>query len=405
MTDNDVNKDLLTPEDSVECPTPPDDSDLLVCSIQEPFVRIAKRGTVSTRHRVMVYVIGFLLALIVGGLLLVVIGKNPIAAYVNMATGSFGTKTSSAETFRLAVPLLISGIAIALAFKMKFWNIGGEGQILAGAILSSHVVIAAVHAGGTMGFVPLQLMMITAAIFGGAVFGFLPAFFKTKWGTNETLFTLMLNYIAIEYIIFLQTQKSWQSPKSTYPKIINFKDFLPNLPLPKVLGVHIGWIFALALAIMAYFYLTKTKHGYEISVIGDSLNTARYAGMRTGWIQMRTLIISGALCGLAGYFQVAGADYSLTETTAGGVGFTAIIVAWLAKLNPFIMIPVSIFIAMLKKGSLAIQSTMKIPASAADLLTGIILFFMLGSEFFIEYRLIFRRSATKIEQMVEEVSA
>lgn len=156
---------------------------------------------------------------------------------------------------------------------------------------------------------------------------------------------------------------------------------------------------------MAYFYLKKTKHGYEISVIGDSLNTARYAGMSVQWIQIRTMIISGALCGLAGYLQVAGADYTLTETTAGGIGFTAITVAWLAKLNPFIMVPVSVFIAMLKKGSLAIQSTMKVPASAAELMTGIILFFMLGSEFFIEYRLVFRHSASKTDAPLEEVSA
>ena len=401
MTDQDK-KEVMTEEQVTYCPPPVDP---LVCEIKEPWVRIAKRGVVKNRQKAVVYVLGFLLALIVGALLLWVIGKNPFSAYANMVTGSFGTKTSSAETFRLAVPLLIAGIAIALAFKMKFWNIGGEGQILAGGIFASHVVIYAIHNGGDMPTLPLQALMILAAIAGGALFGFLPALFKTKWGTNETLFTLMLNYIAIEYINYLKQLESWKPPRTTFPKIINFKDALGQVVLPKVFGVHIGWIFALALAIVTYLYLARTKHGYEISVIGDSLNTARYAGMNTSWIQIRTLMISGALCGLAGYFQVAGADYTLTETTAGGVGFTAIIVAWLAKLNPFIMLPVSIFIAMLIKGSLAIQSTMKIPSSAADLLTGIILFFMLGCELFIEYRLIFRHSKLGAGDRLEEVSA
>ena len=169
-------------------------------------------------------------------------------------------------------------------------------------------------------------------------------------------------------------------------------------------GVHIGWIFALIIAVVAYFYLTKTKHGYEISVVGDSLNTARYAGMKRAGSRFAHFL-SGALCGFAGYLQVAGANHTLTETSAGGVGFTAITVAWLAKLNPFVMIPIAVFIAMLQKGSLFIQSTMRIPASAADLLTGLILFFMLGSEFFIEYKLVFRgkQNISPIEQ--KEVAA
>lgn len=404
MTDQLLKADDLPENQAPPCPPPPVD-DPLVCEIKEPFVRIAKRGVTSTKHKVLVYVTGFFLALLVGGLLLLFIGKNPLTAYINMATGSFGTKTSAAETFRLAVPLLIAGIAIALAFKMKFWNIGGEGQILAGAIFASHIIVALINSGSQINPYLLHTFLVLAAIAGGALFGFLPAFFKTKWGTNETLFTLMLNYIAIEYINYLKNLTAWKPPRTTFPKIISFKDMLDGLVLPKVFGVHIGWIFALLLSVVAYLYLKKTKHGYEISVIGDSLNTARYAGMNTRWVQIRTLMISGALCGLAGYFQVAGADYTLTETTAGGAGFTAIIVAWLSRLNPFVMIPVSIFIAMLKKGSLSIQSTMKIPASAADLLTGIILFFMLGCELFIEYRLIFRRSKTGSDSTLEEVSA
>ncbi len=358
---------------------------------KEPLIRMTKRGSISTAQKVFVYVVSFLSALLVGAFMLLAIGKNPLLAYRDMVVGSFGSSIYLGETIRLAIPLLIAGVAVGFAFKMKFWNIGAEGQILAGGIFCSYLVIHSINNGNYWGKVPLHLVMIILAMAGGALFGFLPAYFKTKWGTNETLFTLMLNYIAIQYVIYLQSLRSWQHPQSTFPKILDFAGPTDNrIMLPRLFGVHIGWVFALAIAITAYFYLTKTKHGYEIAVVGDSLNTARYAGMNTRWIQIRTLLISGAICGFAGYLQVAGANHTLTETTAGGIGFTAITVAWLSKLNPFIMIPISVFIAMLQKGSLFIQMTMGIPASAAELLTGLILFFMLGSEFFIQYRLVFR---------------
>ncbi|NLZ99424.1 MAG: ABC transporter permease [Clostridiaceae bacterium] len=369
--------------------------------MKEPLVRMKKRGVVTTRHKAIVYILGFILALLVGALMLLAVGKNPIIAYRDMAVGSFGTKIASAETVRIAIPLLITSVAVGFAFKMKFWNIGAEGQILAGAVACSYIVIHSINNGNYIPRLPLHLIMVICALIGGALFGFLPAFFKTKWGTNETLFTLMLNYIAIQYVVYLQSLRTWQHPDSSYPKIIDFSTFTDGkVELPRLFGVHIGWIFALIIAVIAYFYLTRTKHGFEISVVGDSMNTARYAGMNTTWIQIRTLLVSGALAGFVGYLQVAGANHTLTETSAGGVGFTAITVAWLAKLNPFVMVPISIFIAMLQKGSLFIQSTMRIPASVADLLTGLILFFMLGCEFFIEYKLVFRgkRNVSHLEQ-------
>jgi ABC-type uncharacterized transport system permease subunit len=388
MTDQNNNELIFEEQLDTPCPPAQDMHPLL----KEPLVRMTKRGVASTAQRVIVYTVGFIMALLVGALMLLAIGKNPIFAYRDMVVGAFGTSIALAETVRIAIPLLIASVAVGFAFKMRFWNIGAEGQILAGAIFCSYIVIHSINNDNYIGKIPLHLIMLVLAMAGGALFGFLPAFFKTKWGTNETLFTLMLNYIAIQYVIYLQSLRTWQHPMSTYPKIVDFATFTEGkVELPRLFGVHIGWIFALIIAVTAYFYLKKTKHGFEISVVGDSLNTARYAGMNTRWIQIRTLLISGALCGFAGYLQVAGADHTLTETSAGGVGFTAITVAWLAKLNPFIMIPIAVFIAMLQKGSLFIQSTMRIPASAADLLTGLILFFMLGSEFFIEYKLVFRR--------------
>ncbi len=402
MTDQKINDVKIQEQPDTACPPAQD----MHPQMKEPLVRMTKRGTVTTSHKVFVYVIGFILALVVGALMLLAIGKNPFLAYRDMVIGSFGTAISSAETIRIAVPLLIASVAVGFAFKMKFWNIGAEGQILAGGIACSYIVVHSINNNNYIPAIPLHLIMVVLAILGGALFGFLPAYFKTKWGTNETLFTLMLNYIAIQYVIYLQSLRTWQDPDSIYPKIVDFAVFTKGkAELPRLFGVHIGWIFALIIAVLAYFYLTKTKHGYEISVVGDSLNTARYAGMNTRWIQIRTLLISGALSGFAGYLQVAGANHTLTETTAGGLGFTAITVAWLGKLNPFIMIPIAVFIAMLQKGSLFIQSTMRIPAAAADLLTGLILFFMLGSEFFIEYKLVFRgkQSVSRLEQ--KEVTA
>ncbi len=402
MTDQKINNANMPEQPDAPCPPAQD----MHPSMKEPFVRMTKRGGITKRQRVAVYIICFILALLVGALMLLAIGKNPIHAYRDMVVGSFGTAIATAETVRIAIPLLIASVAVGFAFKMRFWNIGAEGQILAGAIFCSYIVIHSINNENYIGKIPLHLLMVVLAMVGGALFGFLPAYFKTKWETNETLFTLMLNYIAIQYVIYLQSLRTWQHPMSTYPKIVDFSTFTEGkVELPRMFGVHIGWIFALIIAVVAYFYLTKTKHGYEISVVGDSLNTARYAGMNTRWIQIRTLLISGALCGFAGYLQVAGANHTLTETSAGGVGFTAITVAWLAKLNPFVMIPIAVFIAMLQKGSLFIQSTMRIPASAADLLTGLILFFMLGSEFFIEYKLVFRgkQNISPIEQ--KEVAA
>ena len=181
-------------------------------------------------------------------------------------------------------------------------------------------------------------------------------------------------------------QPVWKMPGTSFPKI---RMFDPIATLPKVFGVHIGWIFALLLVVLAHFYLTRTKHGYEIAVVGESTNTARYAGINVSKVYLRTMFLSGALSGFAGYLICAGADGTLTESTAGGIGFTAITVAWLAKMNPFAMLIVAIFIAALDRGA-GFQSSSGVPESCAEVLVGIILFFMLGCEFFINYKLVFR---------------
>ena len=350
---------------------------------KEPLLRMVRRDTISSQKSWGIRAAAFLLSLVTGGIVILMLGHNPISVYVSMVKGAWGSKTVIYETVKIAIPLLITAIGISFAFKMKFWNIGGEGQILVGAVAAGAFGLFTAHIFPKL---PLVLLMILAAIVAGGLYGLLPAVCKAKWGTNETLFTLMLNYIALAFIKYLMNGP-WKAPGSSYPKIAML---VPGARLTKVLGVHWGWILALILVVASYIYFNKTKQGYEIAVVGESNNTARYAGINVGKVFRRTMFISGALCGLVGMLQFAGSDYTITEGTAGGVGFTAITVAWLAKMNPYGMLVVSVFIAMLERGSNAIQTQFKIPASAADLLIGIILFFMLGCEFFISYRLIGR---------------
>ena len=351
--------------------------------LREPLFRMVKRDSISSGKAWQIRTIAFLLSLAAGGLLILMLGQNPLAVYQSMVVGAWGSGTVRYETIKIAVPLLITAIGISFAFKMKFWNIGAEGQILVGAVAAGAFGLYTAH---IFPKVPLVILMLAAGMLVGGLYGLLPAVCKARWGTNETLFTLMLNYIALAFVKYLMNGP-WKAEGSSFPKI---GMLVKGGRLTKVLGVHWGWILALVLVVVSYLYFNKTKQGYEISVVGESNDTARYAGISVSKVFVRTMFISGALCGLVGMLQFAGADYTITESTAGGVGFTAITVAWLAKMNPYGMLGVAVFIATLERGANTIQTNFKIPASAADLLIGIILFFMLGCEFFITYRLIGR---------------
>ena len=322
-------------------------------------------------------------ALIVGGLLLLALGYSPLKAYGTIIDGSLGSKTFVRQTIKIAIPLLGCALAIAPCFKMHFWNIGAEGQITAGAIGATFF---ALKFGKTMPQLPLLLIMAVAAILCGGLWALIPAFFKAKWNTNETLFTLMMNYIIIGVVKWLQGGP-WEAPPSGSQMIAQFAG---NAKLPSVLGVHCGWIIVLVLTVVMFIYMKYTKQGYEIAVIGESENTARYAGINVKKVTIRTMAISGAICGLAGFIAVAGASHTISTSTAGGRGFTAIIVAWLAQFNTFVMILISFLLVFLQKGAIQIASQFNLNDYASNIITGIILFFILGSEFFINYRIILR---------------
>lgn len=352
---------------------------------REPLIRLAKRDDIPRARAWAIRAAAILLALVTGGLIIAVLGHNPIQVYASMVEGSLGKSRVLRETVKKAIPLLGAAVAIAPAFKMKFWNIGAEGQILAGGIAASYF---ALFWADSLPRPVLLVVMAAAGVLAGGVWGLIPAVFKARWGTNETLFTLMLNYIVLGFVKYLQAGP-WGPDLNAngYPKIPMFD---AAALLPKALGVHIGWIIVLAVTALMFGYLKYSKQGYEIAVVGESVRTAQYAGMNVSHIIRRTMFLSGGIAGLVGFLQVSGASGTLTENTAGGIGFTAIAVAWLAKLNPFVMIAIAALLAILEKGADTIQTLYTIPASAADMLTGIVLFFMLGCEFFISYRLIVR---------------
>ncbi len=355
--------------------------------MKTPLIRLAKRDAMEPWKVWCIRVGSIFLALLLGGLVIALVGTNPLEAYRTIISGSLGKKTAIRQTVKIAVPLLGCALAIAPCFKMRFWNIGAEGQITAGAIAATYF---ALKWAGRVSSPVLLILMGLAAMLAGGVWALIPAFFKARWNTNETLFTLMMNYIVIGIVKWLQG-----GPWEGRPGSQIIPQFDADACLPKVLGVHCGWIIVLILVVLVHIYMRHTKQGYEIAVIGDSVNTARYAGMNVGLIMMRTMFISGAISGLVGFIVASGANNTLYDGVANGVGFTSITVAWLSQLNAFAMIVISMMLAVLEKGAETLQTALAVPASISDIITGILLFCMLGCEFFINYRLIFRGKSEK----------
>ncbi|MDF2540352.1 MAG: branched-chain amino acid transporter permease [Herbinix sp.] len=352
---------------------------------QEPLIRIIKKAELSVSKMMVLSVLAFAAAIIAGGIFILALGHNPFLVYATIVKGAWRSSIAVKGTIKIAIPLLIASLGITLAFQMKFWNIGAEGQIIMGAIFATYFALFFDHLPHGI----LLVLMFLAGMVGGGLWALIPAFFKTKFGTNETLFTLMLNYIAL-YMIKYFAEGPWRDPSSSgFPKIASFTE---NARLDLIFGVHAGWLIGLVLVIIVFIYLKFSKHGYEISVVGESINTARYAGMNVRKIIMRTMFFSGAICGIAGMAQATGAAYTLGEGVAGGVGFTAIIVAWLSRLNPVAILVVTVLFSILEKGSSVMQSTFGLSSAVSGILQGIILFFILGFDFFTRYRFVFRKA-------------
>lgn len=362
--------------------------------VREPLFHIVKRDTLPWYQAWGIRAVAIVLALLLCALITTLCTHlNPIKVFGTMFGGAFGSPRKIWILGQNLAILLCISLAVTPAFKMRFWNIGAEGQITAGAIAASYFALYWV---GKVPSAVLLLIMGLAGAVAGGIWALIPAFFKAKWNTNETLFTLMMNYIIIGVVRWLQG-----GPWEGRPGSQIIPQFDRAATLPKVLGVHCGWIIVLILVVFMHVYMNHTKHGYEIAVIGDSINTARYAGMNVGHVMMRTMFLSGAISGLVGFIVASGANTTLYDGVAAGVGFTSITVAWLSQLNAFAMIAISMMLAVISKGAETLQTRLAVPASISDIITGILLFCMLGCEFFINYRLIFRSSKTEKEAAKE----
>ena len=362
--------------------------------IKEPRFHIVKRGEMPWYFSWGVRAVTIVLALICCGLICTIVtAENPIRIFATIVDGSFGSGRKFMVLLQNTAMLLCIALALTPAFKMRFWNIGGEGQALAGALAAAACMILMKNQSN---FVVIPCMILTSIV-AGALWGAIPAFFKAKFGTNETLFTLMMNYVATQLVAYFSVV--WENPKgSGNIGVIN--------PL-----THIGWFpeilgskYALNIVIVGlvtvgmYIYLNYSKQGYEISVVGESERTARYIGIKVEKIIIRTMLISGAICGLAGLLLVGGTNHTLNAAIVDGRGFTAVMVSWLGKFNPIWMILTSFLLVFLGRGAGEIATDFGLNASFGDILTGVILFFIIGCEFFINYKLSLTKSSKKEEK-------
>ena len=362
-------------------------SDVKKSEVREPLIHLSKRSTIRPAKawaiRLAAIVLGLLVCGLIAFLLIEKLNNNPGRIgdfYAAFIKGSFSTNRKFWKFLKNIAILLCVSLALTPAFRMRFWNIGGEGQTLVSVL---GAIAVDFYLGGKIPEWLLLILMFCAALLSGAVWGVIPALFRAKWGTNETLFTLMMNYVAtylVSYFLVIWVPSGSSSlGKLKYGK-------LPSIGHDYLLII----LVVIALTVGLYIYLNYTKHGYEINVVGESVRTAQYVGINEKKVIIRTMILSGALCGLAGYLIAAGLDQTVTTESAGGQGFTGIMVAWLGKFNPLAMILTAGLIQLLNQGAAQISQDFDVSGAFPSVIVGIILFFIIGSEFFINYQIHFR---------------
>lgn len=359
---------------------------------REPLFHISKRGVLPWYVSMGIRAAAIVLALLVCALISVVMtGQNPLQIYVTMFNGSFGSARKIWVLLQNVAILLCISLAVTPAFRMRFWNVGGEGQALMGCLASAACMIL------LRDILPHWLIivcMVVSSVLVGAVWGGIPAYFKARFNTNETLFTLMMNYVATQLVAYFCVV--WESPKgSGQIGVINLNSkigWMPNIFGNKYL---LSVVVVLVICAAMYFYLTYSKHGYEISVVGESENTARYVGIRVDRVIIRTMLLSGAVCGVAGLLLAGDINHTLSTTLVNGRGFTAVMVSWLAKFNPIWMILTSFLLVFMQRGAGEVATKIGLNESFSDILTGVILFFIIGCEFFISYQIHFRKREVK----------
>ena len=327
--------------------------------------------------------------LIICLLLLIMKGASPFVVIGELFNGCFGSSRRTWLTFRQTALLLTVGLALIPAFKMKFWNLGANGQILIGALVSIMCMFYMGKAG--VNDAVIIIVMIPLSILAGAIWAVIPAIFKAYFDTNESLFTLMMNYIAEGLVaVFLSAAVTSGSGTLDIQEAGN----LPRLGNDHLLTI----IVSIVLLAVMFIYLKYDKHGYELEVVGESQNTAKYVGINVKKVVIRTLILSGAICGLVGLLLAGAIDHTISTTTANNMGFTAIMVAWLAKFNPFLMVGTSFIITFLDRGMSQVQTRFDITNdSISDIAIGLVYFAIIAVEFFVSYKVVFRKKVPHIE--------
>jgi general nucleoside transport system permease protein len=376
-------------------------------------VKLEKRLQVSRSAAYLVPLVSIVLALLFGAVMLGLVGANPWQTYRAMWLGAFGTPAqwqqgqffNLTETLVKAIPLMLTGLSVAVAFRMRFWNIGAEGQLVMGGVAAAAV---ALWVPVFMPFLPESRwvylpLIIAASMLLGAIWALIPALLKAYMKVDEIITTLMFNYIAILFYQYL-FNVAWKDPAGFgFPGTARFPEFTL---LPRLIGrLHWGLLFAIVAAALVWIILERTRWGYEIRLIGQSALAGRYAGISLASTILLVMFISGGLAGIAGMSEVAGISHRLQRGLAVGSGFTGIIVAWLAMLNPWAVLLVAFLLAALLVGGEQIQMTMGLPASVAPVLQGAILLFVLGGNVFVRYRLRLVRTDTTQERVSQQAPA
>lgn len=364
---------------------------------KDPLIKISKRQNLALGYKLLLTIGAILLSLVLGGILLACLGYNPVDFYVQMILGNFKNSSYLKLMVRVLIPLLITSLGVSLAFKMRFWNIGAEGQFIVGALIA---MTFSLLIGDSLPSPLGAIIIVLLGTLGGGLYALFVAVLKVKFGTNETLMTLMLNYVALYISSYTLKTDFYAVQGQGVPafKVIAESLWLTEINIGKF-SFDTALFVAVALVVIMFVYFKQSKQGYELNVVGDSPNTAKYAGMKVKWIIVRTMFLSGAIIGMAGALKLCGssAGHTFSANITGGVGWTSIIVAWLAKLNPIGILIASLLMSILERGCAFARTSLGISESMSDVLQGIILFTVLASDFFINYKVSFRK---KIKETV-----
>lgn len=352
-------------------------------TLKEPFVRIVKRDSIKVQYKILIYFIAVMSGLLLSGLISVMFSQKGLGDFFqSLFAGAFGSERKFWLLLQNTALLLGTSMALLPAFKMKFWNLGGNGQVLIGCLAS---IACMFYLGGKVPDSIIIILMFLTSVLAGAIWATIPAFFKAKFNTNESLFTLMMNYIAQGLVSLCIT--IWVKSGSGVLVPISYGN-IPDIGNKYLLPI----ILFLVITILMYIYLRYSKHGYEISVVGESINTAKYVGIKVDKVIIRTMVLSGAIAGIVGFILAGSINHTISTTSANNMGFTGIIATWLAAFNPLIIILTSFFISFISKGMIEVRKTFMFTNDAiSNIVVGIVYFAVIICPFFINYKLVFRK--------------